>query len=284
MTPTAGAPPEAYLDLVRLTPVGCLLLAEGVVRAVNADALAVTGIPEPRLVGVELAELLLPELQNAWRELVGEAAPAIRVQRTRLAANLTPVELTVRRLAPGWVVVGIRSTAPEHHYSALAGAELTHDPVSGLANRHHVLSLLHHRMTTADRTPLALIGLWIDELPTLAAQKGERAADRVVREVGQRLAHRLRGPDVLGRFDQAGFLGLLGSDAPAPQLKAIGARLRAEVAFPVELDHSLVSFTASVAVASVRDRRTSIEKALAQLEAAAARAAIGINRTEILEI
>lgn len=284
MTPAAGAPPEAYLDLVRLAPLGCLLLADGVVRAVNADALAVTGIPEPRLVGVELAELLLPELQDPWRELVAEASAAVRVQRTRLAGNLTPVELSTRRLAPGWVVVGVRSTSAEHHYSALAGAELTHDPVSGLANRHHVLSLLHHRVAAADRTPLAIIGLWIDELPKLAAQKGERAADRVVREVGQRLAHRLRGPDVLGRFDEAGFLGLLGSDAPADQLKAIGARLRAEVAFPVELDHSLVSFTASVAVATLRERRTSIEKALSQLEAAAGRAALGVNRTEILEI
>ena len=204
--------------------------------------------------------------------------------RTRLGTSLEPVELSLRHLGDERLIVGLRSTSPEHHYSALAGAELTHDPVTGLANRHHLLALLHHRIIAADRNPLALIGLWIDELPQLAESRGDRAAERVVKEVGQRLQLRLRSPDVLGRFDTAGFLGLLGSDAPPSQLTEIAERLRAEVAFPVEVDNGLASFTASVAVGSITSRRPSIQKALSQLEAAAARAATGGNRTEILDL
>jgi GGDEF domain-containing protein len=76
----------------------------------------------------------------------------------------------------------------------------------------------------------------------------------------------------------------LGSEAPPAQLAEIADRLRAEMAFPVEVDNALVSFTASVAVASITSRRPSIERALSQLESVAERAAQGGNRTEILEL
>jgi len=284
-----AAEAERFADLVRLIPGACLLVSDGVVEAVNAETVEVTGIPEDRLVGVSLTELLLPELEPAWHDGVrraqtGGLSPSVALVRTRLGATLEPVELSLRHLGDDRLIVGLRGTAAEHHYSALAGAELTHDPVTGLANRHHLLALLHHRITSADRNPLALVGLWIDELPKLAGVRGDRAAERVVREVGQRIQARLRSPDVLGRFDDSGFLALLGSEAPPAQLTEIAERLRGEVAFPVEVDNGLASFTASVAVASITSRRASIHKALSQLEAAAARAAQGGNRTEILDV
>lgn len=284
-----AAEAERFADLVRLSPGACLLVSGGVVEAVNAETVEVTGIPEERLVGVPLTELLLPELEPAWHDGVrraqsGGVAPAVARVRSRLGATLEPVELSLRHLGEDHLIVGLRGTAAEHHYSALAGAELTHDPVTGLANRYHLLALLHHRITSADRNPLALVGLWVDELPKLAGVRGDRAAERVVREVGQRLQSRLRSPDVLGRFDDSGFLALLGSEAPPSQLTEIAERLRGEVAFPVEVDNGLASFTASVAVASITSRRASIHKALSQLEAAAARAAQGGNRTEILDV
>jgi PleD family two-component response regulator len=127
--------------------------------------------------------------------------------------------------------------------------------------------------------------VWIDELPDLASQRGEHAVRRVLREVGQRVQRRLRGPDLLGRLDDSGFLGVLRSDAPLDQLTEIGERLRSEVVFPVEFDDSLVSFTASVAVGSVAGRKPSVERAVALLEAAGSRAAAGGgNRTEVLEL
>lgn len=275
---------ENYVKLVHLAPVGCLVVADGVIESVNVEVVELTGIPEHRMLGVALDELLLPEFQSGWRRLTADAAAGLATMSARLATNLLPIELRVRRLSDHRIVVGVRSRESEHRYSALAGADLTHDQVTGLANRHHVLALLHQRMTAADRTPLALIGLWVDDLAQLAETRGERAVDRVVREVGQRLQGRLRSPDVLGRFDQAGFLGLLSSEAPPDQLKVIAERMRAEVAFPVEVDSSLVSFTATVAVASLTARRPSIERALSQLEAVAGRAAAGGSRTEVLDL
>ncbi len=279
-----SAEAERYTELVGLVPGGCLVVSSGVIEAVNTEVVAITGIPEYRMQGVTLSELLMPEFEPVWRTAMANAGQEVTRLAVRLSGTLLPVELSLRRAPDDCLIVGLRATVAEHHYSALAGAELTHDPVTGLANRYHLLSLFHHRVNAADRSPLALIGLWIDELPQLAASRGDRAVDRVIREVGHRLQNRLRSPDVLGRFDQAGFLGLLGSEAPPAQLTEIADRLRDEVAFPVEVDNALVSFTASVAVASVTSRRPSIERALSQLESVARRAAHGGNRTEILEL
>ena len=277
---------EKYAPVLRCSPIGCIIVSGGVIRAANPEVVETTGIPLGRLLGVPLCDLLVPEFQAPLAALLDDASEATSVALgVRLSRALAPVELLVRRLDDGVNIVGVRSMATEYFFSAKAAGSLTHDVITGFPDRYQLLSQLHDRITATQPTPLALVCLWIDELPQLVSTNGERAVDRVVREVGQRIQGRLRSPDVLGRFDEAGFLTLLTSDAPTTQLTEIAERLRAEVAFPVEFDGSLVSFTASVAVASVSDRRPSVERALAQLEAAGNRAkAGGGNRTEILEL
>lgn len=278
--------PQNYADVLRYAPGACVLADEvGSVVAANPESVETTGIPLGRLIGVPLADFLVPECQETCRELLATASPSPSVAPVRLARALAPVELSVRRTPDGQLLVGIRSMATEFYYSSLAGAELTHDALTGFSNRYHLLSQLQDRLSGTSRTPLALIGLWVDELPQMTVSRGTRAVDRVVKEVGGRLQARLRSPDVLGRFDQAGFVTLLTSDASVTQLTEIASRLRDEVAFPVEFDGGLVSFTASVAVASLVDRRPSMERVLAQLAAVADRAGgSGGNRTELLEL
>jgi len=90
---------------------------------------------------------------------------------------------------------------------------------------------------------------------------------------------------MVGRFLDAGFLIMMNSDSSAEQLTEIADRLRGEVAFPVELDSRLVSFTASVAVGSLTAQQPSIERILAVLEAAAHRASQGAgNRIDVLAL
>jgi diguanylate cyclase (GGDEF)-like protein len=276
---------EQYHNLLRYSPFGCLLVTGGEILAVNDEAVAVLGIPRDRLLGVPLGDLLVPEYEPAWTDLLVTASDSPSTAAVRLSRGLAPIELTVRALTGELVVAGVRSMAAEHRYSALAGAELTHDAVTGFPNRYHLLSQLNERLTAPQAGPLALIGVWIDDLPHLASSRGEQAVSRLVREVGRRIQSRLRGPDLLGRLDEAGFLTVLRSSAPIAQLTDVAERLRAEIAFPVDFDDSLVSFTASVVVGSVAGRQPSIERAVALIEAAADRAASGGgNRTEILEL
>lgn len=274
-----------YADVLRYTPGACVLIEDGAVVAANPEAVETTGIPLGRLLGVPIAEFVVTESEEACSDLLARASMSPTVAAVRFARALMPIELSARRLPDERIILGLRSMASEHYYSALAAAELTHDPLTGFSNRYHLLAQLQERLSGPSRSPLALVGLWIDELPELTASRGDRAVDRVVKEVGGRLQGRLRSPDVLGRFDQAGFVTLLTSDASVPQLTEIATRLRDEVAFPVDFDGGLVSFTASVAVASLVGRRPSIERVLAQLDTAAEKVAVaGGNRTELLEL
>lgn len=266
-------------------PTGCLLVDDGVVQRANAIAVAVMGIPIDRLTGVALAELLVPEFEDRCSDLLARVGPTPESEPVRLAAGLAPVEFTARRLGSGSCLVGVRSMANEHYFSAQAAGSLTHDLTTGLPSHYHVLSELHSQLLSGGRRPLALLCLWVDELTDLADSLGSRAVQRVMKEVGHRIQSKLRGPDVVGRFDEAGFLVVMRSDSTSDQLTEIAERLRDEVAFPVELDGNLVSFTASIVVGSVSYERPSIERILALLEAAANRAVgSGGNRTEVLAL
>ena len=280
---------ERYESLLSLTPLGCLLVDDGVIRRANPEAVETMGIPAERMVGVPLGELLVPDDEEHCRELLDQARnePLVRsrTRAVRLPRGLAPIELLARAVDERVVLVGIRSMAAEHQYSAQAGGALTHDLVTGFPDHYHVLSQLNDRLAMPNRKPLALLCLWIDDLAAINESNGRRAVNRVMRETGLRLQDRLRGPDLLGRFEDAGFLVVMSSDSTAEELTAVAERLRAEVAFPVELDKGLVSFTASVVVGSITSPRVSIERVLALLEAAAHRAANSQgNRTDFLTI
>ncbi len=276
---------ELFAELLDKSPSGCLLLEGGVIKQVNTVAIEVMGIPRQRMIGVPLAELLVPEYEEACVDLLQRVGDRPESEPVRLAAGLAPVELTAKSLDDGVTVVSVRSMANEHYYSAQASGALTHDLTTGLPSHYHVLSNLNAELASSRRKPLALLCLWVDELAELADVNGKRAVQRVVKEVGQRIDGKLRAPDTLGRFDDAGFLIVMSSDAATEQLTEIAERLRAEVAFPVEFDGGLVSFTASIVVGTVNYDRPSIERILALLEAAANRAASsGGNRTEVLTL
>ncbi len=272
-------------NALRYVPGACLVVENGTIRGANGEAIGVSGIPRQHLVDVPLEDLIIDDDKDAVTSCLNSDTEGVKRLATRLSAGLAPVELAFRRVSASLSMVGIRSMSFEHEMSAAAGAELTHDQITGLPNRHHVLERLHGRLSMTPPQPLALIGIWIDDLAELKAERGSRVVDRVSRQVAERIQTRLRGPDLLGRFDDAAFLTLLTTDSDLEQLRIIADRLRSEVAFPVDFDGGLVSFTASVMVASIGAKRPSVERVLARLEAVGQKAAAsGGNRTDIFTL
>ncbi len=272
-------------NVLRYVPGACLLVEGGTIKGANGEAIGVSGIPRHHLVGVSLEELIIDDDKDAVRSCLASQTEGVRRLSTRLSAGLVPIELAFRRVNGQIAMVGVRSMAFEHELSAQSAAELTHDPITGLPNRHHVLERLHGRLVATPAQPLALIGIWIDDLAELKAERGTRVVDRVCRQVAERIQARLRGPDLLGRFDDAAFLTLLTTDSDLEQLRIIADRLRSEVSFPVDFDGGLVSFTASVMVAAIGPQRPSVERVLSRLEAVGQKAAAsGGNRTDIFSL
>ncbi len=273
---------ERIADVLRFSPIACVVVEDGVIKGANAEAIDVSRVPRGRLVGSPLSELVVEESTAEVERLLAGAGESLINGRVRLAAGLVPIELTTRRISARLQIVSMRHMQVEHEMSALAGGELTHDAITGLPDRYHVLEKLHDRLTVAPTSPLALIAIWIDDLDSLRAERGDRVAQKITRQVGERVQARLRGPDLLGRLDDAAFLALLTTESDLEQLKEIADRLRAEVSFPVEVDGVLVSFTSSVMVASIGPKRPSLERVLARLESVGRKAAAsGGNRTEL---
>ncbi len=275
--------PDQLADFLAIQPSPSLVVRDGAVTAANQEAIEVLGIPSGRLIGAPFLELFIPELVEPVAEALADTLPLLRRFRVRLNRGLAPIELSIRSLDGETALVGVRDVAFEHELSAAGGGSLTHDPVTALPNRFHLLERLNSHLTAPNAQPVALLGLWIDDLATLEADRGPRVTQRVVRQVGERIHGRLRGPDLLGRYDDDAFLVIMASGMDADQLTAVADRLRNEIAFPVEVEGGLVSFTASVAVGALGRQRPSLERILARLSAAADRATTSTsNRTEIL--
>jgi diguanylate cyclase (GGDEF)-like protein len=271
--PTVNGDLEQVVDAIRVVPGACLAVAGSEIIAVNDEVIELTGIPRSRLVGAPLDELVLPEYRSAVHRLLAGAGGTVSHAEVRLAFGLRPLALSARRTTNRLALVGVRSMTREMELSATAGGPLTHDQVTGLPNRNHVLEQLHQRLHETTPRPVACLAAWVDDLDRVVAERGTLAGEQVLRQVGQRISSRLRGPDLLGRFDEHGFLVVMASDMGRSQLEKVASRLRDEIAFPVEHHGALLSFTASMAVAPLGTRRPSIEHLLTRLDSVARRAA-----------
>lgn len=282
MPVTADA--ERMLAVLRAMPGAGVLTDGGVVVAANSEAAEVIGIPSSRLVGALLADLVLAEHRRPVLKLLANAGADLSRAEVRLAAGLRPVELVARRLAEGVALVTVRSMEREMELSAAAGGLLTHDPVTGLPNRYYVLAELAQRLRSPATRPLSCLGVWVDDLDRVTAERGARAAERILSQVGERIHGRLRAPDLLGRYDDRGFLVLMTSDMDAEQLERVALRLRDEIGFPVEHENALLAFTASMALVPLAGRRPPLPAVMARLDDTARRAARGGSLIELIEL
>ncbi len=275
---------QIYSDLLRYIPGGCLVAADGVVVAINPDAVDAMGIPSGRLIDRQLRELLLPEFEQTCDSLLENADDKTSVAQVRLARAAAPIELAARQFEKGTVCIGVRSLTQESFYSAAAKGDLTHDQATGLPNRYYLLSELERHFRTTSQRPTSIVALWIDELDDLEDVNGT-VGEQILTEVARRLEAKLRSPDLLGKFDRTGFMAILRSDIDIDQLGEIGDRLRDEIAFPVQINDKLASFTTSLAIGTIRSKTPSIGRVMAVLEASANRAQTsGGNRTEVVRL
>ena len=275
---------DRMLAVLRAMPGAGVLTEGGVIVAANAEAVEATGVAQSRLVGALLADLVLAEHQRRVLKLLAGSGPDLTRAEVRLAAGLRPVELVARRLTPRVALVTVRSMEREMELSAAAGGALTHDPVTGLPNRYYVLEELYQRLRSPAARPLSCVAVWVDDINRVIAERGPRAAERILSQVGERIHGRLRAPDLLGRYDDRGFLVLMASDMDSEQLERVAVRLRDEIGFPVEHENALLAFTASMALVPLAGRRPALQAVIGRLDETARRAAGGGNVLEVIQL
>jgi diguanylate cyclase (GGDEF)-like protein len=124
------------------------------------------------------------------------------------------------------------------------------DDLTGLGNRRHLVDRLNAAIESGASTgeALALLLVDLDGFKELNDTLGHHAGDEVLRQIGPRLSHILRGDDTLARLGGDEFAVVLapGDEATA---SAAGLRLRAALERSFEVGGIRVHIDASVGIA-----------------------------------
>lgn len=218
-----------------------------------AGRLAVGAPPGMRLTqGLTAAVFVLhgvPLLVRAWVTYVGGTTGGLFAPSVLHAVVFVDLTLAAIGLAFGFAAMTTRRL--HLHLEKLA----SHDPLTGLLNRHALDAAIEREMARSARHlyPLSVLVMDLDHFKRINDTFGHDAGDAVLKAFAQAAAAALRRDDVLGRQGGEEFLALLPGSGHASAL-VVAERIRAAVAATSLLhDGRTVGVTVSIGVATARD-------------------------------
>lgn len=129
----------------------------------------------------------------------------------------------------------------------------THDPLTGLANRTRLMTLLEASLLGPGSTaggpdvPVTVLFVDLDDFKVVNDSLGHEAGDQLLRVVGRRLAHAVRTGET-ARFGGDEFV-VLCTGLELDGVPALCTRLLQVLAEPVEVDGRALRVTASIGIA-----------------------------------
>jgi diguanylate cyclase (GGDEF)-like protein/PAS domain S-box-containing protein len=132
-----------------------------------------------------------------------------------------------------------------------------HDPLTGLPNRQLFMDRLHHALELARRRNskgrVAVAFVDLDRFKSINDSLGHEAGDRLLAEVGRRLAASLRGNDLVARLGGDEFCAILTDVADAHAARSIAERMLAAIRPVIEGE---IEVTASIGLSLYPDDAT----------------------------
>ncbi|SFG11293.1 diguanylate cyclase (GGDEF) domain-containing protein [Palleronia marisminoris] len=192
--------------------------------------------------GTEIARL-------TWRpsapasDLVAAMSPALLLW---LGGGALLVFFLARRL----IGTSYRLQASEAHARHLA----FHDPLTGLPNRALFEDRLGQALAMADRggADVTLLMLDLDRFKAVNDRLGHPAGDELIRQVGERLASRIRRSDTVARLGGDEFALILVGDVDAAAFDAFCKDVIVDISRPYDLFGEAASVSASIGASRAR--------------------------------
>lgn len=160
--------------------------------------------------------------------------------------------------------------------------QASHDWLTGLANRRAFEARLQAELDNTAADPLALILLDLDQFKSVNDSCGHLAGDRLLCQVSHLLRQDRRPHDLVARLGGDEFSLILPQCPPSSAID-IAERLRQSLElFGFSWGDRRFTVTASVGVACIADRNTTLEDAMRRADAACYRAKEkGRNRVQV---
>ena len=249
-------PPLA--DVLDLLPdAACVVDAEGHLLYVSSSFERIFGYASDEVLGRRIFDLVHPDdraatLQQAERVTDGALQRHFRNRYLHKDGHSVDIQWSARWLPEYGVRIGVA-----HEVTELRRAEreieyrASHDPLTGLPNRHRLQCELQYAIAHATQTGdgLAVLYLDLDGFKAVNDRGGHDAGDLLLREVAQRLQQGLRKGDLVARVGGDEFIALLPGCQDAEGARAVADGLRACLNPPFTLPDGLFRLDASIGIA-----------------------------------
>ncbi len=197
-------------------------------------------------------------LELRYRVLLEEASVPFREQRRLVRADgeearvfLSASVLRGPDGSPRYYVTSAEDVSDKHDLENQLRFQATHDPLTGLVNRHRFLGLLEESLRGSDKVDgLTVFHVDLDDFRAINNGMGRDAGDRLLATVAGRLLEIFAGERAtIARFEGDEFGVLLVNTLNTPSIENIAADINDALAEPVYVGEDGIATTATIAVA-----------------------------------
>jgi diguanylate cyclase (GGDEF)-like protein/PAS domain S-box-containing protein len=269
---------QHFQSVVACLEEGVLVIAsDGSVESVNPAALRMLGARASAADVVELAKVVaVPVYDATGRLLSSDQRPVLeRLTSSPRRGGVYGVDRPSdgRRIwvSANWsyldpadpdrssVLVSFTDITEQHDAHQRLIYQATHDLVTELPNRAHVLTLITESITADEHRLGAVLFIDMDKFKSVNDALGHHAGDTVLQIAAQRLRRAVRPDDVVGRVGGDEFVALLAAPIRPTDVENLVNRLHAALEEPIVIDDesecgrtSYARISASIGVVTVR--------------------------------
>ena len=263
-----------------------VIAADGTVQSVNPAALRMLGAPTTGFDVAELAKVATVPVYDAnGRLLSSDQRPVLEKlthspsrgsiygvdrpsdgRRIWVSANWSYLDPTDPQRSS--VLVSFTDITEQHNAHQRLIYQATHDLVTGLPNRAHIVELITDAITSDEISLGAVLFIDMDKFKSVNDALGHHAGDTVLQIAAQRLRRGLRPDDVVGRVGGDEFVALLTAPIERGEVDDLVDQLHAALKEPIVIgDESdcertvYARVSASIGIVTVRadEQRGAVE-------------------------